>query len=240
MEARKTEYGNWLALHPDGSIMFYCDEKKANWYLSRNYAKVVKDKTIQLTFMPKGKGESEETRIKKPNICVGCGSTDCLTRHHIVPRVYRKHFPIELKEHNSYDVLLLCGDCHEKYERKADELKAELEKESGVPLFKQTYQKMQVAHRALQYYLSGTHHPKAEESLLGKIFLYDPDAKLTQEYVDKLEQLIEISKTEHGKMVVAKQQNIETFIIMWREHFLQNVRPKFLPEGWNPQTKYNK
>jgi hypothetical protein len=145
-----------------------------------------------------------------------------------------------MKEHNSYDVLLLCGECHEKYERKADLLKAQLEEESGVPLFKQSYQKLQVAHRALQYYLSGSCHPKAKESLLEKIFLYDPNAKLEKEYLDEVENVIEHSKTEHGRMVVAKQGSVENFIIMWRQHFLDHVKPEYLPTGWHVNAKYKK
>jgi len=240
MESRKNEYGNWKALYPDGSFMFYCDEKKADWYLSRNLANLVEEKTFKLNFIPKGRGESEETRIQKPNICVGCGLDENLTRHHIVPRVYRKHFPMDMKEHNSYDVLLLCGECHERYERKADELKIKLEEQSGVPLFKQSYQKLSVAHRALQYYLSGTYHPKAEESLKTKIMLYDPNAIFSNEYLEKIEKIIEESKTEHGKMVVSCQKDVYEFVIMWRQHFMDNVQPKYLPDGWHVNAKYKK
>ena len=30
----------------------------------------------------------------------------------MIPHEYRKHFPIEMKDHNSHDVLLLCTSCH--------------------------------------------------------------------------------------------------------------------------------
>lgn len=33
-------------------------------------------------------------------------------RKNIVPHEYRRHFPTELKDHNSHDILLLCTSCH--------------------------------------------------------------------------------------------------------------------------------
>lgn len=35
-----------------------------------------------------------------------------LCRKNIVPHEYRRHFPIQMKDHNSHDVLLLCTSCH--------------------------------------------------------------------------------------------------------------------------------
>lgn len=33
-------------------------------------------------------------------------------RKNIVPHEYRRHFPAEMKDHNSHDILLLCTSCH--------------------------------------------------------------------------------------------------------------------------------
>src|SRR5204863_7631260 len=54
-------------------------------------------------------------------------------RHHVVPSFYRRHLPPTVKDHSHHDVVLLCLGCHEKYEREADALKAELGREVGVP-----------------------------------------------------------------------------------------------------------
>lgn len=35
-----------------------------------------------------------------------------LLRKNIVPHEYRRHFPNEMKDHNSHDILLLCTSCH--------------------------------------------------------------------------------------------------------------------------------
>jgi len=48
-----------------------------------------------------------------------------------VPTWYRKHFPEELKSHNSYDVVGLCVECHDVYEMEAMKLKEALSAEYG-------------------------------------------------------------------------------------------------------------
>ena len=35
-----------------------------------------------------------------------------LVSFHVVPPEFRRHFPLPIKSHNSYDVLLLCVSCH--------------------------------------------------------------------------------------------------------------------------------
>jgi len=38
-EVKTPIYGNWKVVHPSGHLMFYGDEKKANWYLKRKLVK---------------------------------------------------------------------------------------------------------------------------------------------------------------------------------------------------------
>ena len=46
------------------------------------------------------------------NQCVVCATTDALIRRILVPREYRKHFPLAV--HAKRDVVLLCLNCHSK------------------------------------------------------------------------------------------------------------------------------
>lgn len=39
-------YGNWQVQSPDGILMFRCESKKANWYLSRDLAESVSENII--------------------------------------------------------------------------------------------------------------------------------------------------------------------------------------------------
>ncbi len=125
-------YGNCKVLHPDGTLMFRCDDDRVNWYLERNLAEIISPDgepiTIQFTFQPKGKGHQGDPFYlqEKSNCCVVCGTKKLLTRHHAVPICYRKHFPDRLKSRCSHDILPVCVDCHETYEIEAQKLKREI------------------------------------------------------------------------------------------------------------------
>ena len=117
--------------------MFHGDAEKALWYLNRALVEVVSREPpiLRFAFRPGGPGHVGDAfyLAGKVNRCVVCGSEEGLNRHHVVPRVYRRHLPPEVKEHSHHDVLLLCVACHERYERAADALRAELSSECGVP-----------------------------------------------------------------------------------------------------------
>ena len=96
-------YGNWLVLHPNGCEMFRCVTRKAQWYLTRDLANMISEipPVIQLKFEPGGLGwfGDEFALTQKQNLCVVCGTEELprLTKHHIVPTLYKKHFPKHLK-----------------------------------------------------------------------------------------------------------------------------------------------
>lgn len=57
-----------------------------------------------------------------------------LLRKNVIPHEYRKHFPIEMKDHNSHDVLLLCTSCHAISNYYDNHLKQQLAKEFEAPI----------------------------------------------------------------------------------------------------------
>jgi len=120
---------NWKVLHENGRHMFTCGEKKADWYLERNLAKITGDKEITFTFTPNGYGfeDNEEFgRSVREAKCVVDGVTDDLQRHHIVPYCYRSYFPEEFKSKNHHDVVLINCSLHAKYELVANVFKDEI------------------------------------------------------------------------------------------------------------------
>ena len=49
-----------------------------------------------------------------------------------------------------------------------------------------------------------------------------------------VEDLRNASNLKHhvSKIVVLQFNDINKFILMWRNHFIENANPKFLPYGW--------
>ena len=61
---------------------------------------------------PRPKGDVTFNTTENSNQCVVCATTDALIRRILVPREYRKHFPLAV--HAKRDVVLLCLNCHSK------------------------------------------------------------------------------------------------------------------------------
>jgi hypothetical protein len=125
-----TPYDNYRVFGIDGELMFRCSKSRVDWYMKRGLAEKLlgQENSYKLTFVAAGPGNRHDPYLidDKENICVVCGAGTYLTRHHVVPYRYRKHFDLKYKEHNHYDVLVLCSDCHERYELHAWSLTSKL------------------------------------------------------------------------------------------------------------------
>lgn len=235
-------YGNYQVLSPDGHLMFRCDEKKANWYLNRKLAKVINQNplTIQLEFIPKGLGNHNKPfgLSEMKNQCVNCGTENFLTRHHIVPICYRKHFPLKFKSHNFHDVLSMCLDCHEKYERKADELKKKLSLLYDSPIngylarFDKNYiRAVKSANTILNNQNTIPSHRIDElKNEIKNYLLRDFD---TQDLLNLCNSKKNHIEKTHGQIVIEKVDNLQEFIEMWRNHFIEHNQCRFLPKNWS-------
>lgn len=232
-------------LSPDDILMFRCDEKKINWYLKRGLAEIVNQNplTAKLKFNPRGLGNYSRTfgLTEMSNNCVVCGTTEFLTKHHVVPYCYRKHFPLELKSHNFHDVLSMCVNCHESYERKADNLKAELSETYSAPINGESVNNkatVRLSKMAVTLLKDNVYIPRSR-------ILYLKSEIKKSLFIKRLtkRRLINISKTKtfvsrtHGEIVMSKVKDIQKFIELWREHFISNNECKFLPKDWNIKTK---
>jgi hypothetical protein len=248
LPSRDKIYGNCSVLHPDGTLMFRCDEDRIDWYLSRDLAVLVSEEppVIQLTFTPKGKGHIGEPFYlsEKSNSCVVCGATENLTRHHAVPHCYRRHFPEHLKSRSSHDVLPCCIECHEKYEVEAQKLKKELATKYGLPINgggrvddspARDYHRAKSSANALMRYADKI--PVERQRFLRRYVSVYLNKEVTDEDIIQLAMIPSRRGREdlfsHGKGVVEKLEDYEEFTVMWRKHFVATMKPRFLHEHWD-------
>jgi hypothetical protein len=238
------QYENCEILSPHGELMFRCCQKKARWYLDRNLGVKVKEEplTVQLTFTPKGRGHIDDPYFlqKMENRCVVCGSTDSLTRHHIVPYCYRRFFPDDMKNHRSYDVMSLCIPCHHAYENSATELKQKLAIQYSAPVsgtghkYDRSLARAKGAARALLDH-KDTMPAERQEELIIRLRDYlqaEPTEVLLTELIDKDPHDF-CNYVHHGKIVIGAVQDINAFIQQWREHFVYQMKPQYLPSNWS-------
>ncbi len=249
---QKPIYESFKMLHPDGTFMCHINEKRANWYVEKNLAFWVDEKTFQLKFEPKGNGKKELSFYtqKLENRCVVCGETsDNLNKHHVVPYVFRSRFPREYKESNHHDILVTCVNCHEHYEGIAMQYKKDLAQELGISMSikmseEQKYNKKIISARNVLLKI------KNKELVNEKGEILIPLEKLKE--LDNLASLDlkDEPQTDTGpvwadKIVeeVLKEDKLFEFVKKWRVHFLINTNPQYLPEHWSvdhPLEKSNK
>ena len=116
-------FETFVVLSTTGKTMFRCNEKRAKFYLKKQYAIQVDDHTLQFTNdvtedtlnkLYDGKF-SEFFMVVKNDHCACCGKKARLTRHHIVPKCHKMKLPLELRKCLS-NVLFVCIECHKEYD----------------------------------------------------------------------------------------------------------------------------
>jgi len=236
-----TNYGDWEVYHPEDNLMFRCVEKRVRWYLNRNLVEQVGEKKVRFLIIPKGYGNDMDGLVPRANVCVCCGSVSLLTKHHIVPKEFRRHFPLELKARNSYDVLLLCVGCHEKYEVSARVLKAELYGSKQSDEYFKKIQALRAYNKLLANDMNCATTPESISIVNSKmrhtISKAFPDATFTQEDYEAKKNLNIQQPTARIVHGYIDRGELQQFVEMWRSHFLQNLDCKFLPEGWRVDKK---
>lgn len=245
MKSEAKRYGNCKVYSPEGELMFLCNRSRIDWYLKRNLAVVLKTKPqleAKLTFQPNGKGYAYQDKyffIPRKDRCVCCGEEDfsLLTRHHIIPTCYRRWLPDEYKTHKSYDVVKVCRDCHDSYEISAQELKQQIADELNVEIFGRVSKLSSIKGYANTLL---SHMEKLPEDVFDKMYS-DVSEYLGKDYIGEgdLEKISTMKYCEDpnyktwGLECIEKINDIESFIIMWRKHFIDTAKPKYMPEGWS-------
>jgi len=242
-------YGNILVFSPDEKPMFRCSEKQAKWYLDRKLAEPVlgvSDKpyclinaAIKLTFQPNGLGRYGEPDLleEQKNICCVCGSEKDLVKNYIVPREYLHRFPIEFKSRRFENRIMLCVDCLKKRNILVRDFLSKLLGEickvpvdgTGAVIDSKFKNIVLTANALVQ-----KKHPLPERVRIEKL-------KIIEDYLGHVpteNEIIELSKSKwidksnyksYGQMIVEKIVDFEMFIDVWRNHFMQTMKPKFPP-----------
>ncbi|XP_061467120.1 exonuclease 3'-5' domain-containing protein 2 isoform X2 [Rhineura floridana] len=253
-------YDNCFLHAPDGQPLCTCDRKKAQWYLDKGIGELVSTDPfiVKLQFEPSGRPESKVDYYLtvKENLCVVCGKRESYIRKNIVPHEYRRHFPIQMKDHNSHDVLLLCTSCHAISNYYDNHLKQLLAEEFGAPigceesvrlLEDPIRRQVRSAARAL---LNADSLPDArKEELLQVIKDFFDSATVSLEMLQEaagLEtRICNESYVPHGLKVVQYFANGGLRSLMqlesrWRQHFLDVMHPKHLPKQWSVDHNHEK
>lgn len=228
---------NWKLIDPQGEFLAFVGQHKCEWYIEKGLGVLVAEKTVQINFQPKASGnrnapatyqEAREIR------CVVCGKDSELTRHHVVPYRYRKYLPASLNSHNSFDVVLLCHEHHEEYEVHSQafdnslcqDIPGLIETTESKKEHVMAFEALNVLRNHIQYRTP----EQIQEYLQTLSDWFKCSITLDMLSQLKIEKPIK-GKTIHWEKVLEKYQP-ENFIIMWRQHFLTTMKPKFISDNW--------
>lgn len=237
-------YQNCQQLNIDGQFMSHIGRSRALWYVNKGLAKIVEEEpfTIQLTFRPGGDGRNGDPFYETPreNVCVVCGTSEQLTRHHVVPRTFRKHFPEDLKSNANHDVLAVCDPCHREYCIYEEEYKAILAAEFGIsldgfpqPLDKKVHRALSLFKTMLRRYEDLPH--QARVSVASSLIQLVGNDNLTDEFIELVARLyVHRRDSSFGKALVEiYESDLFELMILWRQHFVDSMNPQYLPAFWD-------
>ncbi|XP_018582846.1 exonuclease 3'-5' domain-containing protein 2 isoform X1 [Scleropages formosus] len=262
--ARKSPlYDNCFLHAPDGQPLCTCDKKKAKWYLDKGIGELLSEDPfiVRLKFEPSGRPDSQQDYYltAKENLCVVCGKTDSYIRKNIVPHEYRRHFPAEMKDHNSHDILLLCTSCHAASNVHDGMLKQQLAEEFGAPLgceegvrLLEDSDRRRVRSAARALLTASDSLPQARRKELEdliKTFFGQEQQEITTEMLQKavgLEtRIFNQSYVPHGLKVVRAyaERGLRGLMELerrWRQHFLSAMKPRHLHPLWSVNHNHAK
>ncbi|KAM4013258.1 exonuclease 3'-5' domain-containing protein 2 [Anomaloglossus baeobatrachus] len=253
-------YDNCFLHAPDGQPLCTCDRKKAQWYLDKGIGDLISNDpfVVRLRFEPSGRPESnvDYYLTVKENLCVVCGKKESYIRKNIVPHEYRRHFPIQMKDHNSHDVLLLCTACHAVSNYHDNNLKQQLSIEFSAPIGCEEGVRMledpirRQVRSAARAILHATNLPEnRRHQLLAEIRAFYAINVVTEEILREAANLetriFNETYTPHGLKVVQcfAKGGLTSLMELekrWRQHFLDRMTPKFLPQQWSVDHNHSK
>ena len=140
--------------------------------------------------------------------CVVCGQTESCVRKNIVPEEYRI-----VPKGTSHDVLLLCVTCHKISNNCDQELRKRLAQECRAPIG--AIDKVKATNPLLKKAVSAA---KAIKSAKDKIPF------------DRLAELKAIITEYYNVSLLTSE--VLSLEILWRKHFIDSMKPKFLPPHW--------
>lgn len=244
-----TLFDNCLIQAPDGINLSRCGLKKVRWYVENNLADVVCDSpiTIRLRFEPSGRRGLDDPLLMdgKPNLCVVCGTTEDLTRHHIIPYCFIKHMQVEYKVDVIRDIFPLCRCCHNEYEKKSQEKRKEMADRFGIPLYGINPEELRRVRQ-----ITGAaaallrHNEKIPPARRDELLVLIGDFLGTKEVTEQdLKNLLRYKITQRNdyvsfsKYIAQNTADYSEFAREWRTHFVESMQPKHMPSAWHVDRK---
>lgn len=241
---------NFKVLAKDGTFLSYTSPLRIKILLKQGKISVVGEWTVQLNqditekkhyrefWKFKHELIGEMRIIPEYNVCYVCGADDHFTKHHVVPYSYTKHFPKtpEMQLRLYFLCAVLCPKCHTTYEWHIENNATEFRKqisEKYFPFSKEEFTRLwRISALGISYF-----------RLLKK---YDiVHAKELRQKIrdlldgDDFEECFALSLSYHRhnsdyfKLIVQNVDNLNEFIELWKNHFIQVMQPKYLPADFD-------
>jgi hypothetical protein len=209
-------------------------------------------------------------RLPRINQCVVCAAVDELQRHHVVPYHYRKFMPVDYKSRNHHDVVLICREHHQEYEMIAKDYKTMIARKYDVgtieelnniyisTVVERLRRKFKISKLLSTIVDNFNDIPITKIEVIGKELSNIIGFNVLNKSFDELELIqkklsksIAKEKREvmnsndyfHGHAVIAKftcHEDFEVFIKGWRRHFIETMKPQYMPEGWSIDFRIKK
>ncbi len=166
--------------------------------------------------------------------------------------MFKKHFPKKMNDHNSYDVFMVCWGCHGNYEIHANHLKrSQLNwkptSNKGC-LVGEELSILKTLNAILNHGHSMPHEVIERKMQLIRDYYGENNSfdvedlqNKTQDILDKLRASQQKNNNFDEKAIakfVNSLEDINNFIIMWRKHFVEAMKPKFLPKEWDIEYRF--
>lgn len=234
-------FENYIIQAPDGVILSRCGFRKKEWYVSRDLAEEINEKTIRLKFEPSGRDGIGDPLLEegKPNICVVCGVDKNLTKHHIVPYSFIKHMPLEYRLAVIHDILPVCRKHHRAYEKISNIKRDQLAKEYGVvkdsmnEVDEKKSKAIKAASAICKYGEKIPDHRKEELKEIVKNYLQIENDPTLQQLESLNWKNFKVNTVTRSVQIIEKCDDFEEFAREWRRHFIETMNPKHMPEKWS-------
>lgn len=248
-----TLFDNCIIQAPDGTPLSRCSLKKAKWYERRGLADLSGGDPIivKLRFEPSGRACLDDPLMTagKPNHCVVCGTTEELTRHHVIPSSFIKHMDVQYKVDIIRDILPMCRDCHDAYEEKSQERRAMIAEEMGISLVGISSAQIGVVRRSIGAAFALLKHrdkiPEVRREELMKVVrdFLDGKADITDDDLQRVADHKIKQQDDYinfSQYVAESVEDYSEFAKEWRTHFVETMQPKYLPANWDIGRKTDK
>ena len=243
IQKKNAKYDNCKIYSLDDKFLGFCDQKKYDWYVKKELVTVIDDKTIKLNFEPKLNGKDgkfeEYCKVEMKTQCVVCGNKKNLNKFHVIPSEFRKFFPIHMKSHASHDVVLVCTPCHNELNCIYGEYREFLLLKYNIEVNQESCKIKTCAKNQLKLI------NKSDKTKKNNIKMVNNETILNEYLghpysIEELEELKNLciydgigSAKSIGEYIVSKNKNyLEQFEETWRNIFIEQIEPKFLPECW--------